>query len=102
MEMRIGPGLEKLLAEKGLSFKDLIVEFFNTIPITHLHVGQAAGIGQAVGAVADKDLQQDLYVAHASPPRSLLERILVRFKAQHALDREALPRHPEFKASVDA
>lgn len=102
MEMNIGPRLKNLLEQKKLSYDDLIAEFFRTVGITHATFGQMEGL---LGAKPDQPVQ-DLYLApdfklsRASECRSLLERVLLRFRAQQNMDRHNAKNHPDLEHNV--
>lgn len=104
MEMKIGPRLNDLLEQKKLSFEDLIAEFFRTIGITHALFGQMEGMSDSkpTQPVQDAYLSLDFEATRTSECRSVLERVLLRFKAQEKLDRHNAQNHPDLKQSVAA
>lgn len=89
MEMQIRDELLARLKAKELTFEDLFAELYRVLALSHSGVG----ISEAPAAelpVLDGHLQIDAGASGNQYPRSVLERVLWRFRGQYWMDKHNL------------
>jgi hypothetical protein len=93
MKTSIRADMHEKLKASGLTFEALFAELVRVLSVTHMPVGFCAGSPADQTLGIDNMLQADMQLNDNVPPRSLMERLLWRFKAQHVVDKHNLENH---------
>ena len=72
------------MSEKGLTAAHLVHSFAETLALEHVMIGVGSNLPH------DASLDMDMPFCDGIPPRTLLERIQLRFKAQYAMEKHNL------------